>query len=361
MKTTNYIVLCSIILCLQACSKGYNDPSNEVNASLQINIAGTATHTKATAPSLPSEEDKINTLAVGIFNADGTTNVIAEPTLSGTAVSKINCNPGNCDIIVVANAPSGVFIGVTNKTEFLNRTISLDCTTSEGKQLSNNLPMSGETDGVTLKVGLIAQATVNLSRLVAKVSVNSIKTAFDSKGQYANATFKTDRIFLYNACGRSKTATNDQTMPDAPTWLSGGVVNNGVWEKETEYLLDELSTAQSTVPTPYWFYTFSNTTNGRPTKLVISGFFDADGPGVNYGERRVYYPIIVNKAQTGTDITGSGGGTSTVLRNRDYAITATIKGVGVESPEDNMEPVNVQLSVTVADWELSFLQDVVIY
>lgn len=348
---------------------GCSGDNNELNtqgektASLQLTVEGTSVQTKATSTTLPSDEDDIQTLAVGVFYSDGSVNTIAEPTVTGASVSAINCKAGTCDIVVVANAPSGTFSGATTKEQFLAKTVSLGVTATSGAQTSGNLPMSGQTEDVSLQVGITAAATVNLSRLVARVSTSKIVTSFDAAGQYKNATFRMDKLFLYNASGLSKVAIGDasQTMPSSPEWLHGGTVSGTTWTAGTSYLLDELSTPESSLSAPHWFYTFANNSATNPTKLVISGLFDTDGSGTTYTEKRVYYPIVVNKAQTGTTIDGAGGGTSTIARNTNYAITATIKGIGADSPDDNIEPVAVQLSVTVDDWELSFLQEVVVY
>ncbi len=364
------LTLCSL---LWSCSSDKSELGTvtDKTASLKLTLegsseaktAGVSAQTRASGSTLPTAEDNIKTLAVGVFNADGSVNTIAEPSISGSTISTINCTEGTCDVVVVANAPSGTFAGAATKEAFLARTVSLGVTALGGVQSSDNLPMSGQTTGVVLQPGVTTNASVTLSRLVARVSVSNIKTAFDAGGQYNNATFKTDKIFLYNASGVSKVATGDATttMPTSPAWLNGGTVSAGTWTTGTDYLLDELSTPSASVTTPHWFYTFANNSTTNPTKLVISGLFDTDGSGTTYSEKRVYYPIVVNKAQTGTNIEGTGGGTSTIARNRDYAITATIKGIGADSPDEDIEPVSMQLSVSVDEWELTFLQDVIIY
>ena len=73
----------------------------------------------------------------------------------------------------------------------------------------------------------------------------------------------------------------------------------------------------------------------------------------------IYYPIIVNKSQTGTNITGaSGTGTSNIARNTTYAIKATIKNIGTDDPTGEINPTSLELTVSVADWALNITQDV---
>lgn len=357
------VFFCCTIFLLQftGCKSDVSEYEINKNATLDISLQGTSSLSRSQGTSLPSNEDRINTLAVGVFYADGSVNLIAEPEITDTFVSSLSCSPGICDIAVVANAPSGTFSGVSNRDDFMNKVISLNTTASGGIQTSDNLPMSGIAESVELKVGVTTRASIVLSRLVARVSLSNVRTEFDPKGQYSNATLGIDKVFLYDANGTSKVTPGTYTVPSSVVRLYGGTVNNGTWESGTPYLLNELSTPQSTINMPHWFYTFANTDMFRPTKLVLSGMFDADGSGSVYAARRVYYPIVVNKAQLGTHIEGSGGGTSTISRNTSYCISAVIKGAGAETPEINIEPVEMQLTLTVSHWELTLLQDVEIY
>ena len=73
----------------------------------------------------------------------------------------------------------------------------------------------------------------------------------------------------------------------------------------------------------------------------------------------IYYPIIINKSQSGTTITGaSGTGTSNIARNTTYSIKATIKSIGITDPMEDITPTSLQLTVSVADWALNITQDV---
>lgn len=343
------------------CKSDSSEYESQKNAVLEIAVKGTSLLSRAQGNFLPSDEEHINTLAVGVFYADGSVNLIAEPEITGTSVAGFNCSAGVCDIVVVANIPSGTFSGVTSREDFMNKIISLSSTASAGVQTSDNLPMSGIAENVELKVGVTTRATVALSRLVARVSLSSVRTEFDPKGQYSHATLAIDKVFLYDANGVSKVTPDAYTVPSSVVRLYGGTVNNGTWQAGTPYLLNELSTPENSIDTPHWFYTFANTDLSHPTKLVLSGIFDADGTGSLYPETRVYYPIVVNKSQTGTSIEGTGGGTSTISRNTSYRISAVIKGAGAENPEVNVEPVEMQLTLSVSQWELILLQEVEVY
>lgn len=329
-------------------------------AELQLILGGT-NYSRATGGSLPAiaAENTINNIAVGVFNTDGTVNTIAEPTLSGATTSTILCAPGTVDILVVANAPAGTFTGVQTKDEFWAKTVNLSQMNNSGVQASTNLPMSGETLNVALQDGYTTTPTVKVSRLVAKIYVNSIKTDFAQNGQ----EFILEKVFLYNALETSKVAPGNttKTMPTTPSWLHGGTLVSNTWTPGTNYLLNTLSpavnvTVTGELTTPFWFYGFANNNTSNPTKLVLAGKYKANTASP-YED--IYYPIVVNKAQEGTTIT-NGDGMSTINRNTNYRITATIKTKGVSDPKEDLKPSMLAIDVEIEDWILEVLQEVVI-
>ena len=90
--------------------------------------------------------------------------------------------------------------------------------------------------------------------------------------------------------------------------------------------------------------------------MVLEGTFKKSASDAG---TTIYYPIIVNKSQTGTNITGaSGTGTSNIARNTTYAIKATIKNIGTDDPTGEINPTSLELTVSVADWALNITQDV---
>ena len=365
MKTINYVwaMLATTALVLTACSKEENEqqPVN-MEAQLNLTIQGTATNTRATG-TLPSDEDKITRVTVAVFNSDGTVNVIQE-FASSTGIT-VNCTPGdNCTGLVVANAPEGHFAGISSKTVFEEKVIGLSQTPTE-------LPMSGAittTDAspsttFKLDAGKPVDLNAKISRLVARVSIESIKTNFDAKGQYKNATFKLKKVFIHNGNTKSTIAG---TGSEAKT---GKISTDANYYADFETALgtDETITT-SPYTTPYWFYTFQHDEN-TPTKLVLFGEFDADGTGTNASAEDLYYPVVVNKLQAGTVIndgsnnidspdTTLGKGDCTIQPNSQYTIVATIKGKGVSDPDMDINPSIITLNVSVENWKLEITQDV---
>lgn len=356
MKTKMYVWVAVATLFFASCSKEVIDvpatvPS-EKSARLELVVKGTPTVTgRATGAALPTAEDNIKTLAVGVFNGDGSVNVIAEPTLAAGVLSAINCTPGTVNVIVVANAPTGTFAGVTTKSAFISKTLKLSATEVGGVQTSDNLPMSGTAAGVLLEAGKTKAESVELSRLVARISIKSIKAEFDQVGANKGATFKVTKVFMYNAMS---TSTIEAVGSDP---IHGGEMAGGTWTDGTSWLCDAVTaTANIDYTTPHWFYTFANDGQTTPTKLVIEGEFDADGAGAA-APTTMYYPIVVNKKQNGTSIIG-GAGDAVIARNATYALAAVIKNKGVEDPKQDIDPAALELTVSVAAWALNVTQDV---
>ena len=401
MKKNLYLMTALCAILFSACS-GDTDPTPNTGdkkmAKIELSLTGTTT--RASETTLPADENtdtgeqKVFNIVIGIFNASGgvlTIQGIDNPAISPT-LQEISCpltqNETGCTAVVVANVPTtkiSTLTATTSKDDFLKVTLGLQETTASGgtTQLSNKLPMSGNvivTSGGASTFDLVGGETktglsVSLSRMVSRVTLMGIKTDFSSTGQYANATFKFKRIFLRNALSLSKvtpSATLGDNIDGAGTFvMGGGTWNTGTktWDSDDDnYLFNEVQTVVDILPGTviptnlnyYWFYAFSNNNATLPTALVIQGEFDADGDGVS--PETVFYPVVINKSQVGTKITENGvevsGQTGTITRNRLYDISVTIKGKGVSTPTDNIIPANLEITVSVATWNLTVVQNV---
>lgn len=331
----------------------------EKTAKLEISIAGTSNlDSKATGSAIPTAEDNINTIAVGVFNGN-TVNVIKQLNATEIAAKKatINVSPGVSTIIVVANVSNGTFAGINSKPVFLGKMAQLietaSAPSSEGTQTSTNLPMSGQVIDVTLAAGTTVTQTINISRMVSRISIGSIQSAFDPAGAYKDASFTVTGIFLHNAKSAC-TVNPDQYLTSVLISGQSGGISSYLF-----HTLSESLTNGTAYTTPYWFYTFPNDAT-TPTKLVIKGLFKTDNSDAG---TVVYYPIVVNKAQQGTTFTGGtdgmNRGNSTISRNATYTLSATIKGKGTDSADTDLEPALLDLTVGVSPWALNITQDVI--
>lgn len=211
--------------------------------------------------------------------------------------------------------------------------------------------MLGSATGKNFTAGTKTEANIALSRLVARVSISSIKTAFDPVGRFKDATFKVDAIYLKNA---NSSVNADKA---GSVLVHGGDGSTGT--KKYLYATVSGHTANTELTTPYYFYTFPNASTSEPTKLIIKGTFDADGAGVVSTPIARYYPITINKKQANTTITG-GAGTDkgSIAANTRYVLTAVIKGEGAPDDNTDIDPATLQLTITVADWVLTISQNV---
>mgnify|MGYP000453006389 CR=1 FL=1 len=205
MKTSNYLwaALATATLSLSACSSDENENGmqpKEKTAKLELTLVGAPADSRATGTLPTTDESQINRLTVAVFT--GATGKSCQ-CLAGNSQARISkmqrlvverrfdtCEPGDEQMIyVVANASPALFAGVTNLAGFKAKLMLLSETTKAAgagevtdAQKVNNLPMLGIVNKQNLTAGAEATATAELTRLVARVSISSIKTAFDKAG-----------------------------------------------------------------------------------------------------------------------------------------------------------------------------------
>lgn len=368
-----------------SCTNEENDKekSSELSLTISGSNGGAAKKASLRSAGLPGDEGIVNRITIGVFNSDGSLNTMDEFAMGdlisnpdGSYSTSLSCTPGTgCSIVIIANAPAGTFLGDETKADFIAELVDLQQTADVtlANQISSDLPMSGESTNVTFTANTSTDVNVSLSRLVSRIVLNSVTTAFEAGGQYANATFKITKVFLYNSLKTSTVAAGNSstTFPTVADYYHGGTSSGLplVWENLNDFVRDDLASAFAvTSGTPYtashFFYTFPNpSSNTTKTKLVIGGLFDRDGAAGVYSEEVVYFPIVINKNQTGTTITEGGvgqtGRSGYIDRNNIYNLSAVIKGNGVVDPNLDIEPADLNLTVTVADWALTVTQEVV--
>lgn len=339
------------VLGLGSCAQeGKLDVESGVPAKLELQL-GVASKAIGAIPT-ENQDNGIKSVTVGVFNGDRVDVISTNVPVNGKIT--VTATVGDRTFIAVANAPVGSFAGVQTKTAFLAK--SLDLTQDITAML-----MSSDEIPVTLVSGTSpVQKSVDVARLASRVQVTNIQTSFSPTGQYSGASFTMDKIFMYNVKSQTTVGSTPVTSN-----LVHGVLANGT--ESSTYLLDKLSPA-ITFPTtayamPSYFYVFENTVavNGNDdnaTKLVIGGTFKANSsdPGTY-----LYYPIVVNKPQTGTSIVDKDGVASTVVglkHNQQYFITVNIKGIGVDSPAKFINPADMELNITVIPWSTGVFQNV---
>ena len=373
MKKKSLFLVVMGALLLSACD--YNEVvQDKVPATLKLTITGTDVDTRSSVTPGPTqiEENAVNRVTIGLFKPGGATDVITELlpgdlTVSGTTnliydatvQGYINgTESGNRDIVVVINAPAKHFAGATNKTAFITRALSLT-------QVKNNLPMSGVGTTTLVANQTVGPVTINAARMVARVDLQSLSSAFDPAGQYADASFAADEIFMFNAMN---TSTIDCATTQIPShgWLQDPVpIPPILYNPDLGDAISKTFTGETTYSTKHYFYTFANlfmdnlnytdNLNGSfilATRLVISGIFKVNA--ADAGER-VYYPVIVNRVLQSGDLTATKG--IGIKRNTIYQISATIKNKGGATPLTIIDPATLGVKVEVLDWEATVPQN----
>jgi hypothetical protein len=372
-----FLVGIGALLAMSSCSK---DEENLVvksgePATLKLTLKGTDVDTRATTPLVSqTEENKVNRVTVGLFKTNtgevGKTDIIKEfvfatgiPSIIEIkgAIIRGTSDIGNRDVVVVANADANTFAGATTKDAFLSRLINL-------KQTMTNLPMvGGGNKTLSTDINTPATLTLDLTRMVARVQLSSLKTDFDPAGQYPNAKFKADGIYLYKANGTSQ--VNGTVSNPLDGWIYQDPASSGNYPLR-DVFATPIEVPKSPAPaytTNHYFYTFPNEfpTPIDPdfvnaTKLVIRGTFDVDGDFLTtYDQSTSFYPVVVNRILgTLTPQQILDGYNKGIKPNTIYSISVVIKNIGVGGPDVIIDPGYLNVTVEPKDWALTIEQPV---
>lgn len=404
MKKSLYLVIALCMAFFSSCNSDEDsspEPGQEQTAKIQLTLTGSsATRANSTtdpATGIATDEATVGNIVVGIFDGDGNKLVVQEVSSPSTSeantitVPMVKGTMSGCTGVVVANVPTASITTLESaitKNSFLAQTISLSDATAPSAattQSSSSLPMSGDvvdtnnSNAATFSLtsgGTTTGLKASLVRMVSRITLRSLSANFTGTA-YPDATFKLQRVFLRDAIDKNNvttSATPADAMPSGASYIKGGGtwsgttwtddVNNYLFNAQIENSEPTIGTS-SPIPTTvpyYWFYAFANSGSTKPTAFVIQGLFDQDGSGTSYSDISVFYPVIVNKMQLGTTIDGTAySGTTTsgsITRNHLYNLTVNIKGKGATSPTDNINPVNLSISVEVVGWPTAIEQTV---
>ena len=328
MKNYIYLALCAFCV-LESCSREDCALEPEKNGIVELEVA---VPVSGMTKSLSEDgEADLKSLQVFVFDSSGS---MLEGYSSGNDVSslKVKTKLGTKYICTLANAPE--IPGIKTMSE-LDTKIS---------RLEDNIPGSYVMYGKVQETISEASAavTVNISRLVAKISIKNIKNAFEVEHLRYSA-LELRRIYLINVAGDCtySEAEEGSYSPsvwynkrkcegdgDLPSVLSSGELNNKI-----EY--------NGSYAVPHYFYCMPNASENdathsesvwKPgvTRLVVEVAVD----GVTY-----YYPI---------NIPG-------IKRNHTYTISnLVITRLGSESPDIPIKTGDVSFSIYVQNWIQGF-------
>jgi len=360
-----FAMMAGFAACSSDSDTGSNTPQGDRYLTLSINTKSVMRTTMLDSDPGSASEDAITALTIGIFNDAGDAVKIEEfassafDTSSGT-IQVVITNQGLVDgnkVIAVANAPSGTFSGCTDITSFKAKTMTIDDALANGAaEKITNFPMVGNSTIAATTGNVNFTASVTLYHMVAKVSLEPVTVDFSANTLYPGATFTPTEIFLYNV---PATQAYWYTPGTTATVYSGE--SSATTKKE--YLGSGATTID--IAKSHYLYALPNSETGdKATKLVIKGTFKATPSSAG---STIYYPIYLDyvapatAGAAGTAAAGDLPGYATeigltartpkvVYANDNYKINVTIKSIGSTSPDSDLDPQQVTVSVTVAPW-----------
>lgn len=357
--------------------------------TLSINT-GNVNNTRANdwIGSAPADEDKIQSMTVGIFDGENVKTIVELTAGSGEG-TKLDSDGKNATIVttslkgtetvlVAVNAPATTFQGVLTATDFKNKTVEADVALCGGtvgdKQNVSKTPMFGsatlskkdETSTSEFTV------TVNVYHMLSKVYLKALNVQFNANGAFKDASFTPTDIFMVNVPNDVKFNVTSNT--DGNAWTNTSTFLHG-WSNDDytdantnastsgmgaykKYLTTgaltpaaELKGTSGSFGKEVYFYTLPNgkTDLANRTKLVIAGTFKNNSSDVV--GTKVYYPVPINATfDNSGNVTAATGGSTTkyaVYPNRVYNCTVNIKAKGALTPNESLEPQTASVTVTV--------------
>lgn len=361
-----------LFLSLLSCSHDGNTDIDETgDASLSLRITIPQIGTKADGDSA------IESLYVAIFGTSGENTdrlIVSREVRQTNTIEDISpLQPGSIRMLLVANAPEGIFDNLISLDQYLALTQKLE---NQG----TNPVMSSGVHSYILKpgentIGLqkaganqISASPVTIYRTISRVYLNQL--FLRPLDEYADeAEFKLESVFMANVKNYSRyiseedwgsVEVTDHTLPDF--FLAGENADiEGIYKEGSSKLSEDLRTAYN-----YGFrngngengliancagnlYTiFENRQEDSwHTLLILRGTYrykDKNGFVQEIGD--TYYPIIVNRQH---DSISGVEEHQYVRRNVIYSIDAIIKGPGSYNPYD---PVTTTLTsmIEVQAW-----------
>lgn len=338
MKTKSYAfllpALLAALLILCFCEREIplviNQARDEV---LTLTVSSASSETKSTNAMNAFKQDSIHRLDIFVFNEDDDKTLDIHYVVENynkTNPIQLKVSEGGKTIYALANVhglngqTQPDWSGITGRELFKRQVISLF-----NERLDNFTMIGMETITFTKSEAI----TVEMSRFVAKVVLESVSTDFEGTA-YEGTNLLNVRAFLTNVINE-KTLNKDNTVGNISTdgrTVSGNMqIANG--------LCDTLGTLTANVPhnTKHYFYAYTNDTgdDAGMTRLVIEALFE--------GGRTYYYPINIEG----------------ITANNTYSFNVVIKRPGSDDPDTPISFTDATITIAVANWTEHVTDDVV--
>lgn len=314
-KTITAILL--LPLALAGCHKQEPEtPADGLTSEVTVEVTDEAA-TRVTSVSA-GDETRIQSLQVAVFGRDGQVEAYARSSGS-TLTLNITCGTGK-QFRAAVNCAADLSTAGT-AAQWDATTVRLqDCA-------KDRLPMYGY---LTRDITADTRVSINVSRLVARVSVSSVKRSFEAPSLAAK-TFSIRSVYLINAAGSTTLAGGAPSL-----WLNRGRLEGGTADALLcDANINTSLTNGSSYDVAHSFYCCPNPTSSdsqggtwsaRRTRLVVEAQLD----GVT-----MYYPVTLPQIQP----------------NRTYTVSSlVITGKGASSPDAVIEKSTVSATVTIKDW-----------
>lgn len=267
------VLATSLISCNEEKSNLKCDP---VLVHATVSVSGGPSGTKATGVTA-TQEDKVSNLQLYVFDENGMNEYYVNA--GGQTNGEVIVEEGKKSIVAIVNAPE--MNNITRKTDLYNKTSKLS------DNSLGSFVMTGEVEA-TVRSG--SSISIDVTRLVSKVSIQKITSAFHSS-VYASKEFKVNSIYLINVAGNNTySGTSEPTL-----WynkLYNGTNDSGA--SSYSLLSDTVNKTiafKSSYTTGHSFYCYPNPTVNenfgstwcaRHTMLVVDAMLDG---------KQTYYPI----------------------------------------------------------------------
>ena len=322
----------ALLVC--SCSKSNLEVETEPlqESVLYVNLtADEQTRASGNGHGIQNDDNHIQTLEIFVFRVnpggqdDGVLDgyrKFAGAELGDLSKLEVQTTTGEKMIYAVANSHRANWKGINTRALFEQQTAVL------GDENLKSFIMVG---GVQEQLKIASTVSFTIKRLVARVKVNSIKTAFKD-GPYEGMELKDVKAYLlhaqaekviYNGLGDNLRVYNkgEAKAEDTDACTMDGLIYDN--------LQSNVSDAGYT--TPHYFYSFENgfaeeTEGNKFTRIVIEGELD----GTVY-----YYPVVLKELK----------------RNCCYSVDITVKRPGSLDPDSDVEKGTLVATISVKDWE----------
>lgn len=375
MKKRMFYLLPAIAFAIAGCSNDeslQNEDSESIangeSALLSISVVGKTDGEiqSRVAGSEGVDESKVNDGIIYIFDSGGnvvkkaflktsdfTTNATVKTVATTTAAKSVSVllNVGIVDSTALAGTKYDV--PTKNKLEALTEKLTNESTEAT-MQTKNNLIMSGMSSVPiaflgTPKTGAIS---VTVSRIVSRVKVN---WTFAPNSTFTNK-IRLKGAVLLNVASLSKLYGTSLFPSSGVKYIQGlSPATFTAFPLVTfkPAIVDMLSNTSEFVVTPFavpqvdenHFYVFENSAT-FPTIVALVADYNENGLDVGINQTK-YYPVFINRAAT-----GGQDGSMTIKRNNQYKVNITVKGVGVDNPYEPVDPASLDVTITVAPWNV---------